>query len=277
MFAGSVALYVTVRRSTQSGVPQAQTNLAMFAVPLLVYLAMATVQSTPMQISWRHAVIIIGAAFFFAYLGNVASLRSIGAAPNAGYSLVLSKSYVLFTTVIAVVFLDADLSPRRLAAIVAIVGFAALIMVNRSGAKYFDGRHWIWTAMYAFFAWGLLSLSSKYLFARSVPTLTFLVYLYMLVTLCILLFDRRRLRLDMNSVARFAPLLLATGVFSAFFNLGQFEAIRLAPNVGYVNAINAASIAVVTLLSALFFHDDLTCSKLVGVIGVIAGLLVLVV
>ena len=51
----------------------------------------------------------------------------------------------------------------------------------------------------------------------------------------------------------------------------------LAPNIGYVNAINAASIAAVTVFSALLFKDELTLKKLVGVLGIIFGLIILVV
>lgn len=72
-------------------------------------------------------------------------------------------------------------------------------------------------------------------------------------------------------------LLLGTGVFSTLFNLGQFEAIRLAPNVGYVNAINAGSISLVTVLAVILFKDELTLQKAFGIAGVTAGLVLLLV
>ncbi len=72
-------------------------------------------------------------------------------------------------------------------------------------------------------------------------------------------------------------LLICTGVFSALFNLGQFEAIKLAPNPGYVNAINAGSISFVTILAVLLFKDELSKRKALGVLGVSAGLLLLLV
>jgi uncharacterized membrane protein len=61
------------------------------------------------------------------------------------------------------------------------------------------------------------------------------------------------------------------------FNLGQFEAIKVAPNVGYVNAINAGSISLVTILAVLLFNDELTKRKAIGILGVTAGLLFLLV
>jgi uncharacterized membrane protein len=72
-------------------------------------------------------------------------------------------------------------------------------------------------------------------------------------------------------------LLLGTGIFSTLFNLGQFEAIKLAPNVGYVNAINAASISMVTVFAVILFKDELTLRKAVGVLGVTTGLILLLV
>jgi uncharacterized membrane protein len=50
---------------------------------------------------------------------------------------------------------------------------------------------------------------------------------------------------------------------------------NLAPNVGFVNAANAASISLLTLAAAFFFKDELTLKKLIGIAGVTAGLLLL--
>jgi uncharacterized membrane protein len=70
-------------------------------------------------------------------------------------------------------------------------------------------------------------------------------------------------------------LYLIIGLLSFSFNYFQFEAIKTAPNIGYVNAINASSISAVTLFAALLFHDELTKRKLIGVIGVTFGLLII--
>ncbi len=72
-------------------------------------------------------------------------------------------------------------------------------------------------------------------------------------------------------------LFVGAGIFSTLFNLGQFEAIKLAPNVGYVNAINAGSISLVTVLAVLLFKDELSKQKAFGILGVTAGLLLLLV
>ena len=65
------------------------------------------------------------------------------------------------------------------------------------------------------------------------------------------------------------------GVFASSFNYFMQVGFNLAPNVGYVNAANASSISLLTLLSAYFFKDDLNNRKLIGIIGVTAGLILL--
>jgi uncharacterized membrane protein len=69
--------------------------------------------------------------------------------------------------------------------------------------------------------------------------------------------------------------LLLIGVFGASFNYFMQIAFSLAPNVGYVNAANAASISLLTLMSSIFFKDELTPKKTIGILGVTAGLLLL--
>ncbi len=72
-------------------------------------------------------------------------------------------------------------------------------------------------------------------------------------------------------------ILILIGICSTGFNLFQFMAIGSAPNVGYVNAINASSISAVTILAVVLFKDELSKQKLVGVLGVTIGLLLLLV
>ena len=277
MFVSSVALYLTVRKSSLIKTPNYMTNLAMFAIPLVAYITMGIINSSSLAITWWQAVILLVTAIVFAYGGNKASLHAIDTAPNPGYSLVLSKSYVLFTTIVAVTLLGAELTAQKAIAILLIVAFSALIMVTRKGAKKVKSEKWILLSFGAFFAWGMLSLSSKYLFNHGVDTMAFLIYLYALVTLCIVGIDKVKVSKIKEVPNNAKLLLLGTGIFSTLFNLGQFEAIKLAPNVGYVNAINAASIAAVTVFAVIIFQDELTPRKAVGILGVVAGLILLLV
>jgi len=275
MFFSSVAMYLTVRKSSLLKTPTYLTNLAMFAIPLVAYLAIGLGGQHAFSVSLWQIVVILVAAVIFSYGGNTVSLKAIDIAPNPGYSLMLSKSYVLFTTIVAVVFLHGELTWRKAIAILIIVGFSALIMVNRKAAKSVTNNKWVILSFGAFFAWGFLSLSSKYLFSHGVDTISFLIYIYAIVTLCILVANKTSFGAFKKLTLRKWLLLTATGAFSTLFNLGNFEAIRLAPNVGYVNAINASSISLVTILAVVLFKDELTRQKAVGIIGVTAGLCLL--
>jgi uncharacterized membrane protein len=63
-----------------------------------------------------------------------------------------------------------------------------------------------------------------------------------------------------------------SGASYAYFMQVGFN---LAPNVGYINATNAASISLLTLMSTIIFKDELNPKKLVGIIGVTLGLILL--
>jgi drug/metabolite transporter (DMT)-like permease len=277
MFFSSVALYLCVRKSSLSKIPTALTNLAMFAIPLVAYTLIGASGTTKFSISLWQWVVLIVTATVFAYGGNTASLKAISIAPNPGYSLVLSKSYVLFTTIVAVIFLHGSLDLRQALAILLIVGFSAVIMISKKEVKHVNSNRWIFLSFGAFFAWGMLSLSSKYLFSHGVATMAFLIYLYVIVTACILITNKMTHKTFRGITKQDWLLLIGTGVFSTLFNLGQFEAIKIAPNVGYVNAINAGSISLVTILAVMLFKDELTPRKAIGIAGVTVGLLLLLV
>lgn len=92
MVIGSVCLYLTVRKSSILKFPTQLNNLAMFLVPLLIYLTIGLLRGIDYAISLQNLAIIAMTAIFFSYLANVTSLKSIELAPNPGYSLVISKS-----------------------------------------------------------------------------------------------------------------------------------------------------------------------------------------
>jgi drug/metabolite transporter (DMT)-like permease len=277
MFLGSVAYYLTLRRATLAKISQDLLLLTTFILPLVLYVIIGVTsgQSDPVSLPQLAAIAVI--AVVFSYFGNLASLRAIELAPNPGYSLVLSKSYVLLTAAAAFVFLGAELSPLKILAIFLVIGFSSLIMINKGKAKAGGDNRWVWLSLAAFFSFGFMSLWSKYLFSHGLGTIPFLVYLYAIVTLCVLVVSKVRFS-SFRGLSFFQwVLLIGVGVFAALFNIGQFQAIRLAPNVGYVNAVNAGSISLITVLAVLLFGDHLSARKAVGVAGVTAGLILLLI
>lgn len=67
------------------------------------------------------------------------------------------------------------------------------------------------------------------------------------------------------------------GITTGLFNLTMQYAYEYTPNVGYVNIINTASIGAITVLSAILFREKLGMNKLIGVLGVTAGIILLII
>lgn len=275
MFISSVAIYLCVRKSNALKTPQQLNNLAMFLIPVFVYLALTAATPTSFTLKPFEYVLILVQGIFFSYLGNVFSLKGIEYAPNPGYSLIISKSYVVFTAIASIFLFSAPLTSKELIAIVLIVLFSALITIDKGTSKTTSNTLWIPYTIGAFFCWGLLALSSKYLLNVGVPILTRLILSFVVTTLLIvgeILYKK----VEWKKISKEQLIvLLMIGVFGASFNYFMQVAFNLAPNVGFVNAANAGSISLLTLMSAFFFKDELTTKKMIGIFGVTAGLLLL--
>ena len=277
MFVCSVLQYLLVRRAVLLKTPQQFTNLTMFLIPLPVYVTWAMLQHVPLGVTAYQFFILAVLAFFFSYLGNVFSLKSIEYAPNPGYSLVLSKSYVVFTTLAAIPLFGSTLSVKAGLAILLIVISSAMIGIDR---KKNTAQHvkpiWLPLSIAAFFCWGMLSITSKYLLTIGVNVVGRLIYSMAIVNVLIageMVWKKVRFtHLSGQQIIN----LIGIGLLSAGFNYGMQQGFVTAPNIGYINAMNASSIGFVVVGSALFFRDELKPRKLLGVMGVIIGLLLLV-
>ncbi|NMC35538.1 EamA family transporter [Candidatus Beckwithbacteria bacterium] len=275
MLISSVALYLLVRKSQQLKTETVFNNFAMFAIPTFIFLVMNVFQSNSLFIPWHWIGVFALAGFFLSYLGNVFSLNSIRLAPNPGYSLILSKSYVIFTTLTAVLIFDSALSAKEIMAILLIIIFSAVIMVDKNKQKEVRAsKTWVLYAFGAFFAWGGLALASKYFIGQGIEILVFLFYIFLFVSLFTIIEMKIRKKQFLYNSSQLKILILI-GVSAMLFNLFMQIGYKFAPNPGYINAMNAASISLVTLCAAYFYKDDLNRKKLTGVIGVTIGLLLL--
>lgn len=275
MFFSSVIVYLCVRRSNALKTPQQLNNLAMFLIPVLVYMVLAIKTPTNFVLKPFEYVLIIIQGIFFSYLGNVFSLKGIEHAPNPGYSLIISKSYVVFTAIASVFIFSAPLTLQTIIAISLIILFSAVITIDSNKNKAESNKIWLPYTMGAFFCWGFLALSSKHLLNVGVPILTRLI-LSMAVVTGLIMVEIIVKKVKWREVSKDQlQALLLIGIFGASFNYFMQVAFNLAPNVGFVNAANAASISLLTLLSAFLFKDELTVKKLIGIGGVTVGLLLL--
>jgi hypothetical protein len=74
MFLSSVALYLCVRKSNSLETPQQLNNLAMFLIPLIIYLILAANTPTRFALSPFEYLLILIQGIFFSYLGNMPPL-----------------------------------------------------------------------------------------------------------------------------------------------------------------------------------------------------------
>jgi drug/metabolite transporter (DMT)-like permease len=254
-------------------------NVSMFVVPTLVYMVLTQLQHIDLSLNLFEWMIVIVSAIGFSYLGSKFSMESIAEAPNPGYSLIISKSYVVMTAIASIFLFNQELTLRSAFAIGCIVVFSSFIMIDPhiKKGKSTIRKTWILLALGAFFCWGGLSLASKYLFILGVPVLSRLVWVSSIGSGLFLWDARHQLGHIKIFTKRQLAVLGATGLLSASFNYFLQLGIQLAPNVGYINAINASSISAVSVGAVILFHDDFTKRKFLGVIGVTIGLILLVI
>jgi len=277
MFVSSVFLYVLVRKAALLQIPTEIVNLAFLGLPIFLYSTLAIQNHANLSIRPSHLLFILGLTLIGSYIPNVTSLKSIKYAPNPGYSLIISKSYVVFTTLVAILLFHSVLTLQATIAIVIIVVFSFLIAQGKNNTQNKLVKPiWLPLSLVSFFGWGLLSIGTKYAFSIGITIYQRLIYLSIFVT-TFMLIEARTKKIKFSHVRSSDYLfLLAIGVSSAMFNYFATLALDLAPNIGYVNAINASSISAVTIASALIFKDDLSISKMIGILGVTGGLLLLI-
>jgi drug/metabolite transporter (DMT)-like permease len=248
----------------------------------LAFLIMALVQREHLGITPYQLLVVSLASIFFSYLGSVLSLKSIEAAPNPGYSLIISKSYVVFTAVASVFVFNSPISLRSVISIIMIIGFSALITLSKptkktkyAKLKIPSTNLWLWLSIGTFFCWGLLAMASRYLISLGVGTLPRLIYIHAMVSF-LLLAEIKIKKVTFKKLGiRHLGVLLFAGIASIGFDYFMQLGYSLAPNIGYISAVNASSIGAVTLLSAWLFKDELNLRKLIGVLGVTAGMILL--
>jgi hypothetical protein len=71
-------------------------------IPLFVYNKIYDIQTI---IELKYIIILFFTAIFLSWLSNISSLISLKIAPNPGYPLMLSKSYVIYTLIFSYIFL----------------------------------------------------------------------------------------------------------------------------------------------------------------------------
>lgn len=157
-------------------------------------------------------------------------------------------------------------------AILLIIAFSALISISKSVRK--TDLKWLILSIGAFFCWGLLALTFKYQIDQHVHLIARSFYLLAIVNVLLLL-EVKIKHTSFSLVRHHLILILGVGIFSGLLNLFMQLGYEVSPNPGYINAVNASSISLLTVLASYLFKDELNLRKLTGVIGVTFGLILL--
>lgn len=275
MFIASVFTYLCVRMAKQQKCTPQFSNLAMFALPTIGYFSLAWIHTQSLILPLWEIGLLALCGVMFSYGGNIASLTSIERAPNPGYSLLISKSYVVFTTIASLFLFHSEITLKSSIAIACIVLFSGFIMLSSPSDKTKHNKNtWLIYAFCAFFAWSGLALFSKYFITIGMLVIPRLFYVSLFATVCILseMYIKKQ---KPTEILSHIPLFLSISIGSMLFNYTMQLGYSTSPNPGYVNAVNAASMSALTITSSIFFGDELTFKKLIGVLGVTIGLITL--
>ena len=275
MFLASNVLYLLIRLAQKQNIPISFYSITLFLIPSIIYFLLAYLNQVSLLVPAEQFLLIIFAAFFWSYLGNYFSQKSILLASNPGYSLILSKSYVVVTTITAVFLFNAEFSWQKFIAILFILFFSMLIAVP-SKEKKSRNYKWVYFSLLTNLCLAFGSLISKYFLNLGLEPFVYLFYINVFVTV-LNFFDFKKQKVSLHLSGKQILLVIMIGIFQAAFNFFMQTAYKSAPNIGYVAAINVSSIMTVTFLSAFFFKDELSRVKTFGILGVLISLFFLIV
>jgi drug/metabolite transporter (DMT)-like permease len=217
----------------------------------------------------------------FSYLGNRLSVLSIKHAPNPGYSLVVQKSYAPYTAILSAILFKDEITMLAIISVGIVIVSMAQIMLEPVNVKVsIKPFSWFGLSVASFFAFGTLALFVKYLLNEglSPAVITFYCFLFAGIAFSIEYFIKYQKRSNNKIVIKkryYWLILLVIALLNVIFNVMMQEAYKTAPNIGYVNILNASSITAVTVFSVIFFKDSINTQKILGILGVLGGLSIL--
>ncbi len=170
---------------------------------------------------------------------------------------------------------DDGVTLRKGIAIIVIVVFSLVVAFDRK-QSLLSQTHWFPLALLACTLFGTLGLSLRYAYDEAkVSSALYLAYVVTIVCIMIsieLVLTRVPLRFTKAQL----PSLIIACISYTIVNLAIFEAFTKAPNAGYVSIIVSTSTGFVVVISYLIFDDHLSIRKSIGIVGMLAGLALMV-
>lgn len=275
MFISSIVFYLSVKKLQMIGVDKRIYTAANYLVPTIVFFILALVYKMPLAYSFVLLLSLILLRATLNYVGTIAGYKSMEGAPNAGYSLMIQKSYAVYTLFAAVLLYRSEVSWYKFALSGFILVCAMAIAFERGKKINRINYGWVVQAMIAMLCFGTISLSGKYFAQAGIGAIPQLFWIC-LATLFITGADIIRVRTKKQKMDwKMWALLSILGISVSSFYFFKLTAEITAPNLGYVGTINAASNAVYTVLVAILFGDHLSWKKFAAVGGMTVGIALL--
>ena len=277
MFISSIIYYLIIKKAQIEKIESKLYMVANFSIPTILYFIINQTKHTNIFIDFKLIFAIFLISLFLNYIGSVVSYYGMIEAPNAGYSVVIQKSYAIYTSLAAIYLFSSPLPVKNFLAILVIIFFTALLSISPDTKISFKNYRWVAYSFIAFFCFGTLRLGNKMVINAGAPTLALLFWATFFTTIiaAIDLFINRK-SIKTKLTPKNILILMGIGVSVSFFYYFLQVADVIAPNIGYSSAINAASNAFYTVVVALIFKDHLSWKKFLAVLGVTAGLILLV-
>ena len=276
MFASSIVFYLSVKKLQVIGVDKRIYTLANYVFPSCIFFIFAIVQGISLWLAVWMIIAIFLARVGFNYVGTIAGYKGMEEAPNAGYSLVIQKSYAAYTLFASTVLYGSELPLHKVLLSIMILISAFAITITRGKKLSITNYRWAIYSLVAFFCFGAISLSSKYFANIGVGAIPQLFW-SMFLTLCLTTGDifrvKKRMSFTFGKQAIFFMIILGISVTSFYYF--KLVAEIASPNIGYVGAINAGSNAFYTVIVALLFKDSLSWKKFLAVLVLTVGLVLL--
>jgi drug/metabolite transporter (DMT)-like permease len=282
MFLGSIGAYLAIRYSKEYKIANQYVNLANFVIPAIVFFVLILITGKSFIIKPELMLLIVLFSVFGTYVATNVGLKAIKLSSNPGLSLIIQKSYAVFTAIAAFYLFGSELTIKNFVAIVVIVIFV-IVMSYEKPAKESQNKStfiqkywWLILSIIAGLMWGSNALFAKYMIIQGVDIYVRLFYVCFfasIISFVELFRSKATLQLNITSFVT----LFSVGIGFTFFYIFMQRAYETAPNVGYVNIINTSSIAALTFISAFLFKDKLSLQKIIGVIGISFGVIIILI
>jgi len=265
---------IFIKINGRARVPSSVINLATYSVAVWAFLIAGN--GKVFNITSFFAVLLILFAAVCVYVGNAASVRGFNRAPNSGYSQAIVKSYVVITVLASIFLFGGEFLWQKIFGVALVLTGQFLIVTGEVGKKAANEPRWIHFSFIAFFSYGLLAIAVKYAAVNLGINQSVFLFWAVLIAVFFFAIEIFYKKISIINYGKQAKFLLLTGFCSGIANVFMWDAFVRAPNMGYVNAINAGAVAVISLVSAKFFGDELSRRKSLGIAGVILGLVLIV-